>query len=268
MSTAYAQRELAHAALPVTIRDVAQRAGVSISTVSRVLDGQRTSRSPNAERVRQVAVELCYPRDSSASNLRRGSTCTIRVVVPRLTDMVMAMLYEELAAACERLDLFAMVATTNDDPLTEQSAAESLLDRGVDGLVLATARTDDTFIYSLEQRAVPHVLALRASGTSLASLCDDVLGGYLAARHLIDLGHRDIGLIAAPGYASTVVVLIAGFHQAVDEAVISRRPDVEYLGSFSMQAGEDGCLTGDAVRATVAAHRHLRDERQHCASGP
>ena len=89
---------------------------------------------------------------------------------------------------------------------------------------------------------MPHVLALRASNDSPASLGDDFLGGYLAARHLIDLGHRDIGLIAGPEYASTVVGRIAGFHQALDEAGISRRPEVEHMGSFSMEAGEEGCL--------------------------
>lgn len=239
----------------VTIRDVAERAGVSIATVSRVLDERRPSRSPNAERVRAAADALGYRRDASAANLRRGSTGTIGVVVPRLTDTVMAMLYEELAGACERLDRFAIVATTNDDPEHEQSAADSLLDRGVDGLVLATARTQDRFVDSLAARGVPHVLALRSSGTSLASLGDDVLGGYLAARHLIDLGHRDIGLIAGPEYASTVTGRIAGFRQALGEAGIRRRPEVEHLGSFSMEAGEEGCTrmmqSADARRPTA-----------------
>ena len=79
----------------VTIVDVARVAGVSKSTVSRVLD-ERLPRSQNAtaERVRKVAAELGYVRDPLASGLRRVGTSTIGVVVPHLTDTVMAMFYE------------------------------------------------------------------------------------------------------------------------------------------------------------------------------
>jgi len=84
----------------VTIVDVARAAGVSKSTVSRVLD-ERLPRAQNAtaERVRKVAAELGYVRDPLASGLRRVGTSTIGVVVPHLTDTVMAMFYEEIAAA-------------------------------------------------------------------------------------------------------------------------------------------------------------------------
>ena len=80
---------------------------------------------------------------------------------------------------------------------------EALLHRRVDGLVLSTARMGDDFFKELTARGVPYVLALRTNGSSLASVGDDRLGGYLATRHLLDLGHRRIGLIAGPAYAST-----------------------------------------------------------------
>ena len=108
------QRKRARRA-PVTLHDVAAAAGVSKSTVSRILDERLPqSESETAQRVRQVAAELGYFRDVSAASLRRGKTMTIGVVVPRLTDTVMAMLYEALAHACRRSGLFAIVATTDD----------------------------------------------------------------------------------------------------------------------------------------------------------
>ena len=79
-------------------------------------------------------------RDVAAASLRRGKTSTIGVVVPRLTDTVMAMLYEAIAHACARAGQFAIVATTDDEPEADRAAAQSLLQRGVDGLVLSTAR--------------------------------------------------------------------------------------------------------------------------------
>jgi LacI family transcriptional regulator len=83
----------------VTILDIARATGVSKSSVSRFLDDRSPSNSETARLVRRVATELGYVRDASAANLRRGSTGTIGVIVPRLTDTVMAMLYESLARA-------------------------------------------------------------------------------------------------------------------------------------------------------------------------
>src|SRR4051794_33389289 len=128
---------------------------------------------------------------------------TIGVAVPRLTDTVMAMLYEALAHAGQRSGHFTIVATTDDEPQAEQAAEEAWLQRPVDGHVLATARVGGDFFRGLPPRRVPHVLAVRTGGDSLASVGDDRLGGYLAARRLLALGHRRIGLIAGPGYASS-----------------------------------------------------------------
>ena len=140
----------------VTLHDVAAAAGVSKSTVSRILD-ERLPRSEGetAKRVRQVAIELGYFRDVSAASLRRGKTMTIGMIVPRLTDTVMAMMYEALARACARSGQFAVVATTDDEPQADRAAAQTLLQRGVDGLVISTARTGDDFPEQLRPAACP-----------------------------------------------------------------------------------------------------------------
>jgi LacI family transcriptional regulator len=225
---------------PVTLLDVAAAAGVSKSTVSRVLD-ERLPRSenPTAQRVRQVAAELGYVRDPSASNLRRGKTMTIGVVVPRLTDTAMAMLYEALAHAGQRSGQFTIVATTDDQPDADRTAAEALLQRRVDGLVLSTARLGDDFPGELAARGVPYVLALRADGHSLASVGDDELGGYLATRHLLDLGHRRIGLIAGPDYASSARGRVAGYRRAMAEAGVDPDPAWMVASTFGIAAGAD-----------------------------
>jgi len=222
----------------VTLHSVAAAAGVSKSTVSRILD-ERLPQSDNdtARRVREVAAELGYVRDISASSLRRGKTMAIGVIVPRLTDTVMAMLYEAIAKACARTGRIALVATTDDNIDAEERAAESLLQRGVDGLILATARTGDDLPQKLAARGVPHVLALRTDGTSLSSIGDDRLGGYLATRHLIDLGHRRIGIIAGPAYASSARFRTEGYRNALAEAGITVDPDLVIESSFSIEAG-------------------------------
>jgi LacI family transcriptional regulator len=223
----------------VTILDVARAAGVSKSTVSRVLD-ERLPRSTSAaaERVRQVAAELGYVRDPLASGLRRVGTSSIGVIVPRLTDTVMAMLYEEIVAAAAGRDLFAVVATTGDRPDTERTAIASLIRRRVDGLVLTTARLGHAESTQLGTHRVPYALALRTDGTGPASIGDDRLGGHLATRHLIDLGHRRIGLIAGPSYASSAQGRRDGYRHALTEAGIALDETLIGGDSFSMEAGE------------------------------
>ena len=222
----------------VTILDVARAAGVSKSTVSRVLD-ERLPRSTSAaaERVRQVAAELGYVRDPLASGLRRAGTNTVGVIVPRLTDTVMAILYEEIAAASASRDLFAVVATTEDKPDTERLAIDTLLRRRVDGLILTTARLG-TPIAPGERQSIPHALALRTDGVGPASIGDDQLGAHLATRHLVDLGHRRIGLVGGPSYASSARNRLGGYRQALAEAGITGDDSLVAGNSFSMVSGE------------------------------
>ncbi len=225
---------------PPTILDVAREAGVSKSTVSRVLDERLPpSNSATAQRVRDVARRLGYRRDRFASALRRQQTRTIGVLVPRLTDTVMAMTFEQVAAACARRGQFAIVATTDDDPAAEQEAVEQLLDQRVDGLVLTTARLDDDVTVGLRERGVPVVLALRSDGVTPSATGDDELGGYLATRHLLDLGHRRIALVAGPSYASSAVGRQAGFRRAMAEAGLADVDDLVHESAFSMESGED-----------------------------
>lgn len=228
----------------VTLHDVAAASGVSKSTVSRILD-ERLPRSDSetAKRVRQVAEELGYVRDGAAASLRRGKTLTIGMVVPRLTDTVMAMLYEALAHACARTGQFAIVATTDDAPKADRAAAQTLLQRGVDGLVLSTARIGDDFTAELTARGVPFVLALRTDGRSLSSVSDDRLGGYLATRHLLDLGHRRIGVIAGPDYASSSRGRIEGYRQAMAEADAAIDPAWIAGSSFGIDSGAEAAET-------------------------
>ncbi|WP_244626889.1 LacI family DNA-binding transcriptional regulator [Microvirga tunisiensis] len=204
----------------ITLHDVAAAAGVSKSSVSRILDERLPrSESESAKRVRQVAAELGYVRDISAASLRRGNTSTIGVVVPHLTDTVMAMFYEAVARACQKAGLFAIVvATSRDEPEADRAAAETLLARGVDGLILTTAQLGEKFTQELQLRNIPFVLALRRSGNGLASVGDDTLGGYLATRHLLDLGHRKIGIIAGLSYSSSSSDRLIGYRKAMDEA--------------------------------------------------
>jgi LacI family transcriptional regulator len=256
----------------VTLRDVAAASGVSISTASRALDERTASRSAAAAHVRKVAEELGYRRNSFASGLRRGETRTLGVLVPRLSDTVMALMFEELERAASSRGYFAMVATSGDDPNDERRAAETLLDRNVDGLILATARLDDELPRRLRERKVAHALVLRTDGVSPSALGDDEVGGYLAVRHLIDLGHSDIAVVTGPTFTSTAIARLAGARRALAEAHLDARGEWIITGGYGIENGFSAgeALLGGKARPTAvfaandniamgimaAAHRH------------
>ena len=224
----------------VTLREVAEAAGVSTSTASRVLDDRvPPSQSPTAQRVREVAAALGYRRNTFASSLRRGQTATIGVLVPRLSDTVMALMYEAVGRAAKRLGYFTMVATTGDDPLDEQEAATTLLGRNVDGLIIASSRRDDPLPGQLREQGVPHALVLRTDGISPSSVGDDETGGYLATRHLIDLGHNDIAVLSGPLFTSTATGRLAGAQRALREAGLEIDPAWIVETGFDIESGEE-----------------------------
>ncbi|MGP9786692.1 LacI family DNA-binding transcriptional regulator [Glutamicibacter sp. 287] len=248
----------------VTLKDVAAASGVSLSTASRALDDRGTpTRSAAALHVRKVAEELGYRRNSFASNLRRGQTRTLGVLVPRLSDTVMALMFEALERAASARGYFAMVATSGDDPEDERQAAETLLDRNVDGLILATARTEDDLPKHLRDSRIAHALVLRTDGVSPSSLGDDEVGGYLAVRHLVDLGHRDIAVVTGPSFTSTGIARLAGARRAFEEANI-QPPEgwlmaVGYGIESGYSAGKSLLTGGKATRpsAVFAANDNL-----------
>lgn len=226
---------------PLTLSDIARMAGVSRSAASRALDREAPSNSPGAKRVRQVAAEYGYVPNAWAANLRRQRSGLIGVVVPRMTDTIMAMLYEALVAECEQRGVRATAVTTGDQPRRELELGRSLVKQRVDGLILTTARSDgsDPFLNELREQQVPHALAMRSDGISPSAVVDDVLGGDLATQHLLDHGHRRIAFVGGPRYASSSHNRERGYRAAIERAGLAVAPELVLESNFSMEAGAD-----------------------------
>lgn len=258
-------------ARPVTLKDIAQEAGVSVSTVSRILDDRYpASRTDNAVKVKAVAERLGYRRNVYASGLRRRETGSIGVLVPRLTDAVMALMFESIERAARARGMFAIVSTCGDSPDSQAEVVETLLDRNVDGLILATARIDDALPQQLRQRQLPHVLVLRTDNASSSVLGDDELGGYLAARHLIDLGHKDVAVISGPNFTSSAHGRVDGARRALTEAGIALDDRNLMFAGYGIQAGVDAAreLLGreHAPTAIFAANDNIAIGVAHVAA--
>lgn len=206
----------------VTLRTVAIATGVDVSTVSRVLNSapQERERWASAETIKRVlgcAEELGYRRNPHAASLRTARTLQVGVVVPRLQDFVLATVYEGIDAAAAEQGYAAFVTNSLDDPVQRKSRIGQLLDRRVDGLILADARTDDPLLGQLRADGVPLVLASRSSGDCPGAFADDAFGGYQAADHLARRGFSDAAVIAGPEFTSTANLRVDGFRAGLAE---------------------------------------------------
>lgn len=224
-----------------TLRTVAELAGVHVSTVSRVLghpEGARGVASvQTAERIRALALETGYVPNPHAIGLRTQRSNVVGVLTPRLSDVVMATIYEGIEEAAGERGLHTFVANSRDDPEQRRIKVQVLLDRRVDGLVLGDAPIDAQFCDELARRDVPFVLVNRRAGHHPSVTCDDYRGGRLVAEHLLTLGHEHPAVIAGEPYASTGVDRTAGFVDCYAEAGLAIPADRVVPSHFDVVGG-------------------------------
>lgn len=201
--------------------------GVNKSTVSRVLSGRSpmAASSETAEAIRNAARELGYYVDPWAASLRTQRTHTVGVLLPRLTDTVLAMIFEAIDDVATGAGYQALVASTGDDADEQRRRVGLLEGRRVDGLVITTARAEDeSYLDGLRDGGLPFVLANRAVGHHPVVRGDDHEGGMLATRHLLSAGHRRIGIISGATYAQTAADRAQGYRDALAEAGVDVDP--------------------------------------------
>jgi LacI family transcriptional regulator len=200
----------------VTLKDLANELGIHPSTVSRILhSGTEVARGAasvaTAERVRELARKRGYSPDPQAAGLRTRRTRLMGVIVPRLSDLVLAIMYEGIDEAAAGLGYSTFVMNSRDDPEEQRRKTETMLARRVDGLIIGDAHLDTGLLRELTDRKVPFVLMNRRVPGYPSATCDDVRGGELVADHLWSMGHRNVAVIAGEPYASTAVDRTAGF---------------------------------------------------------
>ncbi|MDM0002369.1 LacI family DNA-binding transcriptional regulator [Variovorax sp. J22P240] len=234
----------------VTIRDVAQVAGVHVSTVSRALNPEKRGLI-SAEVLRVVeeaALKLGYRPNRAASALRTGRTHTIGVLVPDITNPVFPPILQGIEASAAARGYFVFVTNVVDHALA-RPIVERMLAQRVDGLVMATATRDDPLVDYIAKAGMHAVLVNRADETGRlpAVVSDDRLAMKLAVDHLVSAGHRRIGHLAGPQNIPTGVGRRQGVEQALRDRGLELACVVE-CESYSREAGRT------AMRQLLVAH--------------
>ena len=206
-----------------TIADVANRSGVSTATVSRVLSGAVPARAATRERVLTAARELDYRPSGIARALKRSETRTIGLLVTDIGNPFFPQIVRAVEDEAHLRGYGVVLCNAGDDPDRELAYLDVLLERRVDGLIVASARATRRHADRLASVPMPVVLvnsdapAGRLSGITVAHR----LGARLAADHLLALGHRRLAHIAAPSaHAAAARLRHAGVTDALRGAGI------------------------------------------------
>jgi LacI family transcriptional regulator len=236
----------------ITSHDVARAAGVSQSTVSRVLRNDERVKSGTRDRVLAAAAELGYVPSDVGRSLVTRSTRSIAIVITDLANVfyphLVAPLHDEAWAHNYRMVLLTEeVEPLAEDPGHDLAANQEelnplldrLLDRSTDGVVLTTSRLDGIVPRELARRALPFVFLTRyVEGVAADSaVVDNSLGGSLAAGEALRLGHTDVAAIFGPSDTSTGRDRERGVRAALAAAGIELPGSAVRRGPFSDAAG-------------------------------
>ena len=229
-----------------TIEDVARAAGVSVATVSRALRQLPNVADSTRARVEAAAAELDYRADPAASRLATGRSRSVAVVVQLLNGWYSSHVVAGVEAVCAEAGYDTIVVGVGPGSHDRDvfSAADAI-HRRVDAIIFVDVRVSSEELAALAEQS----LALVSVGHELPQIpsvgIDDVEVGRLAARHLIALGHRRIGLINGPDELPFVVPHQRqnGFEQAMRAAGLEPDPDLYVPGNFTVQDGADALHT-------------------------
>ncbi len=239
-----------------TIKDVAARAGISYTTVSHVVNGTRPVSDQVRSKVEAAIAELGYVPSGVARSLRVRATGTLGLLLPNASNPYFAELARGIEDHAERNGYSVILCNSDDDIDKQLRYLRVLLERRIDGLIVATVASDAAFAQALAALRVPLVLVDRSlEGVSADQLrIDHEQGAYLATRHLLELGHRRIVCIGGPASTQVVQLRAGGYRRALDEAGIEAQAVVDC--AFTSPAGHAAAqvlLAGDTRPTAIFA---------------
>ncbi|MBQ8160355.1 MAG: LacI family DNA-binding transcriptional regulator [Clostridia bacterium] len=206
----------------VTLQDIARATGYTVNTVSRALKNKDDISRETCEKIQQVAKDMGYVRNYIASSLRSGRTKTIAVITGTMVNPYYAILCDMLQLEAVRLGYGLMILSAQDNQETEMQMVEMALSRQVDGIMITPSSSQSPALDLLRSSGLPYVLLSRSLDCEDDDyvVCNDYQGGYLAAEHLIEHGHRDLAMLSFRHVVFSTKNRFEGFHQAcVDHGI-------------------------------------------------
>lgn len=227
--------------MAITIKDVADAAGVSTATVSRALRGLPNVDSATRERIQRIATDLDYVISPSASRLASGRTGSIAVITPYIARWYFSTVLSGVESVLQSagMDLLLMSVSTPEGQHRLPPAPR--LRRRVDGVLVIGLPPQDAQLHEVLSLRMPtSLIGLVMPGVSSVAI-DDVVAGQIATQHLINLGHERIGVINGAPIMSPYTAendRFRGFEAAMTDAGLPVDPMLEAYGYFTIAGGE------------------------------
>lgn len=215
-----------------TMNDVAKEAGVSVATVSRVINGADGVSSKLEKKVNRAMKKLHYHPSSVARSFKIQQTMLVGVIVPLIDHPF----YSRLAMAIEQKlfqhDYRAIICNSEEDESRERAYIEMLLRQRVDGFIINSAVMSTSYFHELEELRIPYVLIDRDLPEAECSKVfgDNSQGGYIGMEHLIQLGHKRIGVVGAPAHTEPIARRIRGTREALADYAMDAYPELLVTG--------------------------------------
>ncbi len=225
-----------------TLKDVAKEAGVHVSTASRALNPLTSAvvNTDTLERVAAAARKLGYRPHPLARGLRTNRTMSVGMVIPDVENPLFGPIIAGAESVLVDDGYSVLIGNADGDPASADAVIASMLDRHVDGLILATAARTDVAIERARERRVSMVLVNRTieDGSVPSIVGDDHAGIGLAVQHLASLGHQRIGHVAGPSKVSTGLGRRQAFLSWIQAVGLEADPDlVEEADWFQVEPG-------------------------------
>jgi len=230
--------------MSVTIKDVAKAAGVSPSTVSRVISNhQRISRKTSLK-VKAIMTELGYHPNMMAKSLVSRTTNTIGIILPRPADELFVNLFfaeflRGIATQAARSGYDLLMATGASEKEELEAVTRIVKGKRVDGIITLYSRPNDSIINFLNKESFPFVLIGRSEEFP-DTLCvdnDNIQAAYDATNHLIAQGHQRIGFVSGPSNLSVSQDRLEGYQKALRHAKLPMNSDWIVEGEFLQESG-------------------------------
>lgn len=223
-----------NARIGTTMADVAAVAGVSVSTVSHVINGTRRVSEAAAQAVRSAIETTGYTHDHVARSLATGRTATIGLAMSALSNPYFSEAAHSIEQAASRAGYSLLLADTHDNPDDELRAVKDILGRRVDGVILAPSADPIMTLDMLKSRRIPTVVVDRFVSAEVDQIAtENIVPTMELVRHLTDLGHTRIGMVAGLQGLSTSEERLEGYRLGLEAA------DIAYADELIVRGDSD-----------------------------
>lgn len=221
------------------MKQVAEKARVSTTTVSHVINNTRVVSADTRERVLSVIDELRYIPSAVARSLKNDKTHTLGMMIPNNSNPYFAEIIQGIEDESFKLGYNIILCNSYDDPKKQAAYTRVLMEKRIDGLIIVASGSDDELNQLLSDEAIPKVLVDREVPGLAADFIesDHEQGGYLATKHLLELGHTDIACVAGPKTLLPSGDRVHGYLRALQEANVPFQDEFLAHSDFTSQGG-------------------------------